>query len=137
MPVNSLRVKDVMTTEVVTVGQNDNLTDADQLMKLKRVRHMPVLGMEGELAGIVSQRDLFHSALLKAVGYGTRGQERLLDMYAVKEAMRTEVETIDPGAPLSRAAELMTEKKIGCLVVMDGARIVRAGLLNRVGRPSP
>jgi CBS domain-containing protein len=120
-------VRDVMTRDVVTLGRNDKLLVADDLMRLGRIRHLPVVDETGELAGIVSQRDLFHSGLIKALGYGTHAQRQALDMVVVKEAMRTQVVTTGPETPLRDAAKVMLEKKIGCLVVLDEGRI--AGIL--------
>lgn len=120
-------VRDVMTRDVVTLGRNDKLLVADDLMRLGRIRHLPVVDESGELAGIVSQRDLFHSGLIKALGYGTHAQRQALDMVVVKEAMRTQVVTIGLDTPLRDAAKVMLDRKIGCLVVLDEGRI--AGIL--------
>ena len=116
-----------MTRDVVTLDRNDKLLVADDLMRLGRIRHLPVVDEEGRLAGIVSQRDLFHSGLIKALGYGTHAQRQALDMVVVKEAMRSEVVTTTPDTPLREAARLMLERKIGCLVVLDDSRL--AGIL--------
>jgi CBS domain-containing membrane protein len=124
---NPKRVRDLMTTDVVTVGRNEKLLIADDVMRLGRIRHLPVVDDDGSLAGIVSQRDLFHNGLLRALGYGTHAQREALDMVVVKEAMKTEVETIGPDVPLVDAARRMLELKIGCLVVVDAGRI--AGIL--------
>jgi len=113
-----------MTTDVVTVGRNEKLLIADDVMRLGRIRHLPVTDDDGALAGIVSQRDLFHNGLLKALGYGTHAQRQALDMVVVKEAMKKEVETIGPDTLLLDAANRMLELKIGCLVVVDAGRIV-------------
>ncbi len=123
----SLLVRDLMTTEVITLGHNDKLTSADDVMRLGRIRHLPVVDGDGMLAGIVSQRDLFHSGLLRALGYGTHARERALESMFVKEAMRSEVVTTTPDTPLAEAAKLMIERQIGCLVVLDGQKI--AGIL--------
>jgi CBS domain-containing membrane protein len=120
-------VRDLMTTKVVTLGRNDKLTSADDVMRLGRIRHLPVVDEDGMLAGIVSQRDLFHSGLLRALGYGTHARERALETMVVKEAMRSEVVTTTPETPLAEAAKLMVERQIGCLVVLDGQKI--AGIL--------
>ena len=117
-------VRDLMTTDVVTVGRNEKLLIADDVMRLGRIRHLPVTDDDGALAGIVSQRDLFHNGLLKALGYGTHAQRQALDMVVVKEAMKKEVETIGPDTLLLDAANRMLELKIGCLVVVDAGRIV-------------
>jgi len=124
MSTRSLLVRDLMTPDVVTVERNEKLQIADDVMRLGRIRHLPVVDGEGALAGIVSQRDLFHSGLVKALGYGTHAQRGALDMVVVKEAMKTDVQTIRPDAPLVEAAKLMLEKKIGCLVVLDGQKLV-------------
>ena len=121
---DTVSVREVMTRDVVTLERNDKLLVAHDLMQLGRIRHLPVVDEEGRLAGIVSQRDLFHSGLIKALGYGSHAQRQALDMVVVKEAMRTEVVTTTPDAPLRDAARLMLERKIGCLVVVDGQQIV-------------
>ena len=124
---SSFLVRDVMTRDVVTLGPNDKLLVADDLMRLGRIRHLPVVDEAGALVGIVSQRDLFHSGLIKALGYGTHAQRQALDMVVVKEAMRSQVVTTELETPLREAAKLMIDRKIGCLVVVDQRRI--AGIL--------
>jgi len=42
----------------------------------------------------------------------------------LKEAMNTEVLTVTPDAPLQEAAKIMLERKVGCLVVVEGKKIV-------------
>ena len=120
-------VRDLMSVDVVTLERNDKLAAAEDLMRLGRIRHLPVLDEDGGLAGIVSQRDLFHSGLIRALGYGAHAQHRALATVAVKEAMNTDVITTTPETPLRDAARTMFERKIGCLVVVDGGRI--AGIL--------
>lgn len=51
------RVGDVMTTQVITVGERDSLQKCMQLMTEKRVRHLPVVE-DGKLKGIVSIGDV-------------------------------------------------------------------------------
>lgn len=120
-------VRDLMTASVTTIGRNETLKSADDVMRLGRIRHLPVLDDDGSLAGIVSQRDLFHSGLLRALGYGSHARERALEESLVKEAMKTEVVTTTPETPLKDAATVMLERKIGCLVVLSRGKI--AGIL--------
>jgi len=124
MDKKTLLVRDVMTKDVATLDRNEKLTVADDLMRLGRIRHLPVIDEDGALVGIVSQRDLFHSGLLRALGYGAHAKERALELLVLKEAMKTDVVTIAPAAPLTEAAKLMLERKIGCLVVVEGKKIV-------------
>jgi CBS domain-containing protein len=118
------QVRDLMTRDVATLGRNETLRTADDVMRLGRIRHLPIVDEDGALAGIVSQRDLFHSGLMRALGYGSHAQGRALDSLVVKEAMKTDVATTTPDAPLAGAAKIMFEKKIGCLVVLENQKIV-------------
>jgi len=120
----SLLVRDVMTKDVVTLERNEKLTVADDVMRLGRIRHLPIVDEDGALAGIVSQRDLFHSGLLRALGYGSHAKDQAMELLVLKEAMKTEVVTITPAAPLAEAAKVMLERKIGCVVVVEGKKIV-------------
>lgn len=117
-----MRVSDLMTKEVTTLERNQVLKIADDLMQQERIRHLPVLE-DGEVVGVVSQRDLFRSALARCLGYGEHGQSRLLAQLVVKQVMTRDVRTIAPDAPAEEAARIMTEAKIGCLVVVaaDGS----------------
>ncbi len=124
MSQRNLLVEEVMSKDVFTLGRNDKLSIADDLMKQKRIRHIPILGQDGELCGIISQRDLFRGILLRSLGYGSRAEEKLLDALSIKDAMHDEVVTTSPDTPLADAARLMLTRKVGCLPVVEGNRLV-------------
>jgi CBS domain-containing membrane protein len=120
-----LRVRDLMTPEVATLRENDKLSIADDVMRLGRIRHLPVLSEdEGEVVGIVSQRDLFRGALARALGYGQHAQQKLLDMLFVKEIMTRRVVSVSPDQEIREAARLMLNEKIGCLLAIEDGRLV-------------
>lgn len=124
MDSKQLKVGNVMSTDVSTLGRNDKLTIAEDLMRQGRIRHLPVLNDDGDLCGIVTQRDLFRGALLRALGFGSRAEEKILNTVVVKEVMTDDVRTTTPDTPLVEAANLMIERKIGCLPVVDGDHLV-------------
>lgn len=124
MAPTGLQVKDVMSREVHTVKRNDELGIADALMKQERVRHLPVLDEDGEVCAVVSQRDLFRGALLRALGFGSRAEELMLKQVVVKEAMSSEIQTTSPDTRVADAARLMIERKIGCLPVIENGKLV-------------
>ena len=119
-----LQVRDVMSRDVRTVRRNDELAIADALMKQERVRHLPVLDEDGEVCAVVSQRDLFRGALLRALGYGARAEELMLKQVPVKDAMSSEIQTTTPDTPVADAARLMIERRIGCLPVIENGKLV-------------
>ena len=119
------RVRDAMTPEVTTLDRNDELTLADDIMRLGRIRHLPVIDKEtGELAGVLSGRDLYQSALLRALGYGSAGHRRVLRTLKVKEIMTTAPRTVAPDALLADAAQEMLHHKLGCLPVVQEGKLV-------------
>ena len=51
-------VREIMTTELVTVSPNESIKGAAEIMFAKWFRHLPVVTDEGEVVGILSLRDL-------------------------------------------------------------------------------
>jgi CBS domain-containing protein len=120
----TLKVKDVMSRDVQVVKRNDHLEVADNLMKQGRIRHLPVLDEDDQVCAVVSQRDLFRGALLRALGFGSRAEAAMLKQVVVKEAMSAEIHTTTPDTTLAEAARVMIERKIGCLPVLDAGKLV-------------
>jgi CBS domain-containing membrane protein len=119
----SLRVSDVMTREVRTLGPNERLSVADELMKQGRFRHVVIVD-DGRVVGVVSRRDIFHGALAWSLGQGGKAHAQLLAATAVKDVTASHVVTVDPNAPLAEAAALLREHKIGCLPVVAADELV-------------
>lgn len=119
-----LKVKDVMSREVRTVQRNDQLGVADKLMKDERIRHLPVIDESGDVCAVVSQRDLFRGALLRALGYGSRAEETMLRQVLVKEAMSAELFSTTPETTVADAARVMIERRVGCLPVLEAGKLV-------------
>lgn len=55
---STLRVGDVMTTDLVTAREDDSLIDLMGTMRRKGVRRIPVVGAQGELVGVVALDDV-------------------------------------------------------------------------------
>ena len=54
----TLRVADVMTTRVICCTPATSIEEARELMRTRRIRHLPILDAEGEVVGVVSIGDL-------------------------------------------------------------------------------
>ena len=109
-----------MSWPVKTLGRNDTLSVADNVMRSERIRHLPVLEDDGRVVGILSQRDLFFSALVRALGFGTSSRDRAFNAILVKEVMTPDVVTAAADTLVKTAAQVMVDRKIGCLPVLDG-----------------
>ena len=115
-------VRDIMSAEVTTLGRNDTLLLAKDIMNLGRIRHFPVVE-DDELVGVVSQRDLYRASLGTVMQYGEKAQRAFLESVVVKEIMADPI-SIGPDATVRDAARLMMEHKIGCLPVLEDDRLV-------------
>jgi acetoin utilization protein AcuB len=109
-----------MTEAPHTIGAEQSLTAAHELMRKHRVRHLPVLH-GGKLVGILSLRDLHLVETLPDVD-----PERV----RVEEAMTENPYTIAPDADLSEVAAHMAEQKLGSAVVVENNRVT--GVLSSV-----
>jgi len=119
-----LLVRDLMSEEVFTLGPQDDLTFLYDLTDAEHIRHVPVVGEEGELEGLVTHRDLLRSALSGTAGLPLSLQRESLRRRTVREIMITAVETIEPDRPVGDAAQIMLDNQYGCLPVLEGRKLV-------------
>ena len=119
-------VRRLMCPDPLTLSVTDNLDIAEDLMRLGRIRHLPVVDDTG-LVGIVTQRDLLHAAVSSLLEADRASERAWLRNIRVITVMTSRVFTIPPWVPLQTAVEIMLEKKIGCLPVVDDGKLV--GLL--------
>ncbi|HXU06661.1 MAG TPA: CBS domain-containing protein [Polyangia bacterium] len=101
-----------MTPGPHTIGREQSLEAAKQLMHRTHVRHLPVLH-GGKLVGLVSERDL------DVVG-ALPGSRQL----AVEDAMVPDVYVISEDASLAKVAADMARLKVGSAVVLKGEQVV-------------
>lgn len=118
-------VSEIMREEFASLREDDRLDLADQVMKLGRVRHLPVLAADGKLVGIVSNRDLLEASLTTVLAFQPAERRGFLHSVAVSEVMKRDVLTIGPDTPLGVAASRMIRHKVGCLPVVrpDGVMV--------------
>src|SRR5437867_4447876 len=118
-----MHVREIMATDIESVDRNDNLRTVEDRMATKQLRHLPVLE-QGDIVGMVTQRDLFKAAMSSAMGYGEKAQQAYLRSVRVKEIMTSPVVTISPDTSVAAAAEMIITKGIGCLPVVYGTTLV-------------
>ena len=121
-----MKVKDLMSREVLTIGPSDSCREAVGRMHQARVRHLPVINRDGMLVGVVTDRDLRHYLFSPNVFKTLRQNsvEALLQAAPVAQIMSRLVISVPPEAELSDAAHVMMTERIGSLPVVDGGRVV-------------
>jgi CBS domain-containing protein len=108
----------MMSKDVEVIGRNDDLQTVQERMAARQIRHAVVVDA-GEIVGVVTQRDLFKAALPSAMGYGEKARNAFLKSVRVKEIMNYPVTTVSPATAVAEAVDLMIQKGIGCLPVVE------------------
>jgi CBS domain-containing protein len=117
---SELTVSDIMEREVVSLKDEDSLDLADDIMRLGRIRHMPIVAGQ-RLVGILSQRDLFRAAISSVLQFKPGPQRDWLAKVRVREVMTTDVHTVNETTTVRDAVDLMLRHRVGCLPVVGGA----------------
>ena len=113
-----------MMRNPVFVDENDSMKKAMDILKEREIRHLPVLKGGDKLVGILTERDIKQASPSPATALEIREIYYLLDKVKVKQIMTRRVFTVSSNASIEEAALIMREKKIGCLPVVDGGRLV-------------
>jgi acetoin utilization protein AcuB len=119
-----MRVSDLMTRPLVTVGHDATVADAWSIMRTRQVRHLPVLDADRRLIGILTDHDLRQVILERYVQEEPSELARSLARLRVNEIMTWAVITVSGDAEIRHAARIMHEHKLGALPVADGGRVV-------------
>ena len=119
-------VRELMTPRVITIPDTASAHDAVETMVRHKIRHLPVVGVDGALRGIVTDRDLrhfiFEPDVLREIG--RRPVDDLLSSARLADLMSSPVTTTQPDASVAEAARSMLEASVGSLPVVDGTRVV-------------
>jgi signal-transduction protein with cAMP-binding, CBS, and nucleotidyltransferase domain len=104
-----MKVTELMHTPAVTCRPEDTVGEVARMMESHDVGSVVVIDRVGEVAGIVTDRDI----ALRAIGQG-----RSSDI-AVEEVMSRDVATLDPHADVATAAATMIKRSVRRLPVVD------------------
>lgn len=121
-------VREIMTTDVVTLSLNDTLRMADDMMALASLRYFPVLEAR-KVVGVVSWLDLIRASLASAVTRGEQPLREALGTVAIRDVTMAPPISISPNRTIREAARLMVDKQIDCLLVIEEDSLV--GLATR------
>ncbi len=119
-----MRVREVMTPDPVTIGPDDTLYTAAERMHERNCRRLPVLDDDGQLIGILTDRDLRLAVNSPLVLRERWQDEMLLQHTSVDACMTPDPITATPEMSLNDAVGLMLRYKISGLPVLQEGRLV-------------
>jgi CBS domain-containing protein len=112
-------VQQWMTAPVVSVTPDTPITVADQLMRERKIRRLVVVD-HSKVLGIVTKGDIREAKPSDATTLSIWELNYLLAQLTVEKVMTRDVLTVHIDDPISHAARLMLENKVGGLPVVDG-----------------
>ena len=120
-----MKVGGLMTgSNLITARPELPVLEARQLMLKEKIRHLLVTEDDDRLVGIVTDRDIRLNLPSKATSLSVWEINHLLTKLTVGQVMTRSVVTIGPDRPAREAAQLMLERKIGALPVLDDGHLV-------------
>jgi CBS domain-containing protein len=119
----SMLAEDVMSRTLVTVATQATLRDAVDLLRSHGVRHLPVLD-GSTLAGIVTDRDVKRATPSVLSGIERDQYDHVLETIRVAQIMTREPVTVAPRTSLKAVVELLLQRRIGAVPVVEDGRLV-------------
>jgi CBS domain-containing protein len=123
-----IRVGDVMTREPVTLGPEDSLMRGLEVMRMNKVRRIPIL-LGDKLIGLLTEGDL-KRAEPSTLSESEEDFNRVMEGTPVSRIMIKELVTVDQEARLLDATRTLLSQKFGALPVVSNGRLV--GILTDV-----
>jgi len=112
------RVVELMRSEFIALELPEIDYSSERLLRIARLRHIPVVARDGRLAGVLSHRDVMEALRERVEGELGRDRVEALLRPALPSLVRGEVVAVEPDCPPSRAARLMLSYGIGFLPVV-------------------
>ena len=122
-------VKNWMSKNVITIGEEDSMQQAATLMREHRIRMLPVMG-KGELVGIVSDTDLKRASASDATMLDIHELLYLISKIKISDIMTRTPITVPDDYTVEETAQLLMERNISGVPVVDSDGNL-AGIITR------
>lgn len=124
-----MKIRDVMTWNVVTVSSDTPIMEARKIMDTHKIRRLPVVD-KGKLVGMISKERIARSGPSPATSLSVWEINYLLSKMTVKEVMAKVVVTVHPDMSVEAAIELAQSKGVGALPVMENNKLLGIATTN-------
>ena len=124
----AIQAKQIMTSPVFTLPPTTPLSEAWQVIKTNRFRHIPILSKAGKLIGMLSDRDVLHATIQMAVTSTPKNKRG--PATPIQDVMIKNILSATPETEIRTIARIMFEERIGSMPLVDATEEV-VGILTR------
>jgi acetoin utilization protein AcuB len=118
-----MKIKDIMTWNVVTVSSDTPIMEARKIMNAHNVRRLPVVD-KGKLVGMITRDGITRASPSPATSLSVWEVNYLLAKMTVKDIMSKTLVTVTPDTTVESAVALAQSKGVGALPVVEGGTLV-------------
>lgn len=127
-----IKIKEIMTVPVVTIYEDEELSDAEERFINRRVSYLPVITRDNRVVGLLSQKYLYKTLsprkiMNKDMDYqedllidgDTFYSKEVLNSYMLRHVMYKDPFTLYPDASVGSAVLNMSSRRIGCIPIVN------------------
>jgi CBS domain-containing protein len=114
----------IMTKDVITLNQADDLETAEQLFKKNNIRHIPVVS-GNKVIGMLSYTDLLRISFADAFDEEEENVDTVVyNMFTIEQVMAKNLISVVANATIKDVAEILSKKEFHALPVLDNEELI-------------
>jgi CBS domain-containing membrane protein len=120
---NTATVKDIMTTNVITLSSSDKLENTEKLFKKNNIRHIPIVD-NGEIVGMLSYSDLLRLSFADLTNEEFEIDAFIYEMFTIKQIMAKNLTMVAPNTTIKKVAQMLVEKEFHALPIVKDEKLL-------------
>ncbi|MFZ3579106.1 CBS domain-containing protein [Virgibacillus sp. DJP39] len=109
------QIREIMTSDVFTINETQSIQEAGALMSEKNIGSMPVVGNDGHIVGMITDRDI----TLRSTAQGEDSHTPVSEVMTAQQVVKA-----TPDMDVHEAAELMAQQQIRRLPVIENGQVI-------------
>ncbi len=116
----NLSIQSIMSSELITAKASEPLTVIRKIFEANKFHHIPIIGNNGELLGIISREDYYKVAYVLSV----EGMKQKFQSLEAQDIMTKYPLHLDPDDTIGLAADIFLANKFHALPIVEDGRLV-------------
>ncbi len=114
----------IMTQNVITLNQDDNLEKAERLFKDHNIRHIPVV-QDNVIIGMLSYSDLLRLSFADVIDTDNNAADVMVyNMFTIDQVMKKKIVSVSPSSSIKEVAEILAQKEFHALPVVNNNQLI-------------